>query len=93
MIHARNDYQRIQDPQNKIPNDEPVFLLRAQDKTSAEVVRCWVRLNKKLLKDDIKARGALLTKEELHGRKKAIALAESHAFRMDDWEKKKAADV
>ena len=31
MIHARLDYQRIQDPSNKIKDDEPVFLLRAQD--------------------------------------------------------------
>lgn len=88
MIHARNDYQRIQDPANKIPADEPVFLLRAQDKTAAEVVRYWVRLNKRLLADDRK-KGEV----DLAGRKKAIALAEAHAFRMDDWEKKKAADV
>lgn len=32
MKHARQDYDRIQDPENKIPADEPVFLLRAQDK-------------------------------------------------------------
>ena len=31
MIHARDDYNRIQDPAGKIPADEPVFLLRAQD--------------------------------------------------------------
>lgn len=88
MLHARGDYARIQDPSNKIPNDEPVFLLRAQDKTAAEVVRHWVRLNKRLLIEDRKA-GVV----DLAGRKKAIALAEAHAFRMDDWEKKKAADV
>lgn len=32
MIHARNDYNRIQDPENKIGEDEPVILFRAQDK-------------------------------------------------------------
>lgn len=36
MVHARKDYQRFQDPLNSrekgIPKDEPVFLLRAQDK-------------------------------------------------------------
>lgn len=32
MKHARNDYNRIQDPEGKIPQDEPVFLLRGQDK-------------------------------------------------------------
>lgn len=31
MIHARKDYARIQDPWNKIADDEPVFLVRAQD--------------------------------------------------------------
>jgi len=31
MIHARGDYNRIQDPDDLIPANEPVFLLRAQD--------------------------------------------------------------
>jgi hypothetical protein len=31
MIHARKDYNRIQDPEGKIGVDEPVFLMRAQD--------------------------------------------------------------
>ena len=39
MIHAREDYQRIQDPDNKIPEDEPVFLIRGQDKAAASTVR------------------------------------------------------
>lgn len=41
MRHARPDYNRIQDPESKIPADEPVFLLRAQDVTAPEVVRFW----------------------------------------------------
>lgn len=85
MIHARNDYQRIQDPQSKIPADEPVFLLRAQDSTAAEVVRFWVRLNRRTLAADKKKDGDI----NVEGRKKAIALAEAHAFCMDDWETKK----
>jgi hypothetical protein len=32
MKHARPDYDRIQDPAGLIPEGEPVFLLRAQDK-------------------------------------------------------------
>lgn len=90
MIHARNDYQRIQDPENKIPADEPVFLLRAQDETAAAVVRYWVKLNKKSLHAAVSAKG---DGSEIQRRKKAIALADAHAFRMDDWPKKKAADV
>ncbi len=31
MKHARDDYDRIQDPAKLIPDDEPVFLLRGQD--------------------------------------------------------------
>lgn len=31
MIHARTDYDRIQDPAGKIAEDEPVMLFRARD--------------------------------------------------------------
>jgi len=41
MKHARADYSRIQDPEGKIPKDEPVFLIRAQDVTGPDVVRYW----------------------------------------------------
>lgn len=38
MRHARSDYNRIQDPHEVIPKDEPVFLLRGQDKHAAAAV-------------------------------------------------------
>lgn len=39
MKHARQDYQdRIVDLAGKIPEGEPVFLLRAQDPLAAEIV-------------------------------------------------------
>lgn len=41
MKHAREDYAAIQDPRGLIPEDEPVFLLRAQDVTAPDVVRYW----------------------------------------------------
>lgn len=41
MIHARQSYQHIQDPSGKIPAEEPVFLLRAQDPVAADLVRQW----------------------------------------------------
>ena len=41
MLHAREDYNRIQDPLNKIGEDEPVFLLRAKDKFAPDVVDEW----------------------------------------------------
>ncbi len=46
MTHARKDYNRIQDPENKIPEDEPVFLIRAQDQVGAAAVRAWAHLHK-----------------------------------------------
>ncbi|MFZ2146954.1 MAG: hypothetical protein WAV28_07020 [Sedimentisphaerales bacterium] len=45
MRHPRTDYQRIQDPAGLIPEDEPVFLLRAQDKVAARAVRAWALYN------------------------------------------------
>jgi len=43
--HAREDYNRIQDPENLIPEDEPVFLLRGQDIVAATLVRLWAKVN------------------------------------------------
>jgi hypothetical protein len=45
MKHARGDYNRIQDPAELIPEDEPVFLIRGQDVVGASVVREWARAN------------------------------------------------
>lgn len=42
MIHAREDYNK--DKMDEIPADEPVFLLRAQDRTAASTVRHWASL-------------------------------------------------
>jgi len=41
MLHAREDYEGKMDT---IPEDEPVFLLRAQDRTAAQTVRYWASL-------------------------------------------------
>jgi len=47
MKHAREDYDRIQDPSGKIPADEPVFLLRAQDYIAPATLRFWANANRK----------------------------------------------
>lgn len=44
MKHARMDYDRIQDPDSKIPGGEPVFLLRGQDICAPAAVRFWAGL-------------------------------------------------
>lgn len=71
MIHAREDYNRIQDPAGKIGTEEPVFLLRAQDMTAPAIVRAWATEQKKYV----------------HADQKAIALAEAHADRMEQWQR------
>jgi hypothetical protein len=48
MKHAREDYMRIQDPEKKIPDDEPVFLIRAQDRASGPTVRAWADINESI---------------------------------------------
>ncbi|MCG7932122.1 MAG: hypothetical protein N0E44_18990 [Candidatus Thiodiazotropha lotti] len=80
MKHARSDYNRIQDPDRKIPDDEPVFLLRAQDKYAAEVVRFYATV----ICQDPDA-----TDEALN----ISATAFSWADRMDGWVKKKSPDM
>lgn len=44
MKHAREDYNHIQDPSGKIPADEPVFLLRGQDKIAPQLLVEWANL-------------------------------------------------
>lgn len=44
MKHARDDYNRIQDPSGLIPDEEPVFLLRAQDKLAWAAVSYYAKL-------------------------------------------------
>ena len=41
MQHGRSDYNRIQDPENKIPTDEPVFLIRGQDRAAVATIRAY----------------------------------------------------
>lgn len=41
MKHARQDYNRIQDPAGLIAEDEPVFVLRAKDILAPRAVQFW----------------------------------------------------
>lgn len=56
MIHARDDYNRIQDPAGKIPADEPVFLLRAQDELACKAVEYYAFLCGKAQAPDVAAK-------------------------------------
>jgi hypothetical protein len=42
--HARADYMSIQDPTGRIPEDEPVFLLRGKDVLAPKTVEAWADL-------------------------------------------------
>lgn len=44
MLHGRPDYARIQDPDGLIAADEPVFVLRAQDRLMAAVLIHYLKL-------------------------------------------------
>lgn len=44
MKHAREDYDRLQDPAGLIPPDEPVFLIRGQDVLGPATVDQWAAL-------------------------------------------------
>lgn len=58
MIHARDDYAAIQDSKFRIPDDEPVFIIRAQDQVGAAAVRAWADLHEQAGGDPEMARVA-----------------------------------
>jgi hypothetical protein len=71
MKHARADYQRIQDPAGIIPEDEPVFLLRAQDPAAPSALRAWADKNLMLggsveLSDSARAHAVLMENWPAH---------------------------
>lgn len=49
MNHGRPDYnRRIQDSEGLIPNEEPVFLIRAKDKAGPGAARAYAEICKAL---------------------------------------------
>lgn len=79
MKHARADYDRIQDPAGLIPQDEPVFLLRASDMTAPAAVREWANLQYRMKGNRDMANAAMRQAEAMeswqaeHGMKVADA--------------------
>jgi len=45
MLHARSDYDAIQDPRNLIPDNEPVGLVRGQDISGPATLEFWADEN------------------------------------------------
>lgn len=93
MKHARSDYNRIQDSlaveHGGIPEDEPVFLLRAQDRLAARVVRIWAMLQR----EEVKLRNHPLDRKRHDAELFAALSAETWAEVMDKWHTKKTADI
>ncbi len=88
MKHAREDYNRFQDPALNDPSllgegltpiaeDEPVFILRAQDKHAAKAVRYYA---------------ALLQGDEKVG-ERMIQACFKWAEKMRDWPNQKSPDM
>ena len=71
MKHAREDYNVIQAPPELIPEDEPVFLLRGQDKFAPAVVGFW----------------ANLAGEHMGASKDIVIAAREQAERIREWQK------
>jgi hypothetical protein len=80
MKHVRPEYNRIQDPAGLIPDDEPVFLLRASDVFAAQTVRDWANAVERYA-----PKGAV--------RDNMVRVARNHAAAMDDWPNKKWPDM
>lgn len=59
MKHARQDYDRIQDPAGLIPADEPVFLLRAQDQLACMAVAYYASLCEQAQSPDVAMKARL----------------------------------
>lgn len=80
MKHAREDYNRIQDPEKLIPEDEPVLLFRAQDKYATKALRAYVKAIKA---DPVASHDAL----------EVAKLVDKWADVMDAWRLKKSPDL
>lgn len=85
MIHARKDYDRIQDSENKIPKDEPVFLIRAQDEIGWKVVLYYAFLRVQQYHEETDEINVHL--DEL------TDMVVEQARKMRKWPKKKKADL
>ena len=81
MIHEDDKYNdRIIDTEDLIPDDEPVFLIRAQDILSGDIVREYATKY-----EGISNQLGMDNSEKVKSIRK-------HSRLMDEWKKKKLAD-
>ncbi|MCP4259073.1 MAG: hypothetical protein GY774_16430 [Planctomycetes bacterium] len=81
MKHAHKQFDHIQDPSGKIPEDEPVFLIRGQDAIGWKVLEEYVR---------IRRRDHFKPGDEMDEMSRQII---AHANKMREWPEKKMADM
>ena len=104
MHHARNDWNgRIIDNAHEIPEAEPVFLIRGQDRYASEMIEVYISLVRKdriALEDDAASAYASEYKEEGDEKMNEAAalynvekLLNDHATRIRLWPKKKSPDL
>lgn len=78
MLHARDSYnERIQDSANVIPEKEPVFLLRGQDKLAPAILDIYVAMTENEPGRDISIMHAI----------------KEHAQRMRNWQREQKVKV
>lgn len=77
MLHAREDYNRIQDPENKIGKDEPVFIVRAKDSFSIKAMQAWA--------DAVHFEGQLINDKKL---KEMAGIIYAHIAKTIEWQNK-----
>jgi hypothetical protein len=80
MKHAREDYNRFQDPLNKIPEDEPVMLFRAQDKYAVQALRGYVNA----INGDLEA---------TEDAQKVAEVVREFSKEFEDWATQKSPDI
>jgi len=80
MKHAHEKFNTVQDSSERIPEDEPVFLIRGQDEFAVKTIEFWLSLYHEWGQSDDKKR------------EKVEALVLNHLERIKAWPKKKTPD-
>lgn len=84
MRHARKDYDRIQDPANLIPAEEPVFLLRGQDFFAPAALRYYADMLRQRARVEPE-----LTLSHIEGLLSMAMTTDAQADLMDAWQAQK----
>ena len=79
MIHSRDDYKDVQDPSGKIPEDEPVFLIRGHDVLAPIILGLYADLHQLMggsdyvLRSGVRKHIELIRAWQINGHKSKLA--------------------